>query len=219
MKRRDLIALVSLELFNHYGEANLTAVDIANELEISPGNLYYHFHGKEQILAEIVSQFEAKMKLALDFDHHDQSLLVSGWLHLYVFLELLFAYRFLFRNSEELSERYPDIGKRVARAQKSIRVALQGWIVDLCKGQQLAQVATKSELINRLVDNLMLVMLFWVSFSRSLGHELDRNLFVEDASMQILSLLSPYLCEQDVAALVAVHSVYMSSLDSPQKNT
>ena len=39
MKRRDVILEVSLVLFNQEGEANLSAVDIANELDISPGNL------------------------------------------------------------------------------------------------------------------------------------------------------------------------------------
>lgn len=61
MKTREKILLASLALFNDEGEANVTTVDIANELDISPGNLYYHFHGKEEIIEELFSAFELEL--------------------------------------------------------------------------------------------------------------------------------------------------------------
>ena len=44
----------ALNLFNAEGEAKQTAVDIANALDMSPGNLYYHFKGKEPIIEALV---------------------------------------------------------------------------------------------------------------------------------------------------------------------
>ena len=61
MKTRDKILLTSLKLFNDEGEPSVTTVDIANELDISPGNLYYHFHGKEAIIAELFDAFEVEL--------------------------------------------------------------------------------------------------------------------------------------------------------------
>ena len=65
MKTRDRILQVSLLLFNDEGEAPQTAVDISNALEISPGNLYYHFKGKDAIIRALYSAFEDEMRIIL----------------------------------------------------------------------------------------------------------------------------------------------------------
>ena len=53
MSTRDLILEVALVLLNERGESIVTSVDLANEMNISPGNLYYHFKGKEQVVEEL----------------------------------------------------------------------------------------------------------------------------------------------------------------------
>lgn len=53
MKTKDKIILVSIDLFNKSGVAAVTTNHIAKELNISPGNLYFHFRNKEEIIRQI----------------------------------------------------------------------------------------------------------------------------------------------------------------------
>ena len=53
IKTYDRIVQESLKLFNEHGERTITTNHIAAHLGISPGNLYYHFRNKEEIVYQI----------------------------------------------------------------------------------------------------------------------------------------------------------------------
>ncbi len=53
MKTKDRILLGALELFNTHAASEVTTNNIARELKMSPGNLYFHFKNKEQIIREL----------------------------------------------------------------------------------------------------------------------------------------------------------------------
>jgi AcrR family transcriptional regulator len=58
MKTAERILITALDIFNQQGENNVSSVEIAMELNISPGNLYYHFKGKEVIVAELFDLYQ-----------------------------------------------------------------------------------------------------------------------------------------------------------------
>lgn len=62
MKKRDKILMSALDLFNSRGSSNISTNHIAKELNISPGNLYYHFSNKEEIIRSLFDM------MILDYD-------------------------------------------------------------------------------------------------------------------------------------------------------
>lgn len=61
MKTRDKIVYAALELFNEHGERSITTNHIAEHIEISPGNLYYHFRNKQEIVRDIFTLYSTEL--------------------------------------------------------------------------------------------------------------------------------------------------------------
>ena len=98
MKTRERILQTALVLFNDQGEPNVSTLEIANELDISPGNLYYHFHGKEPLVLELFERFQAEMAPLLDPPADARLDVEDYWLFLHLIVERLSQYRFLFQH-------------------------------------------------------------------------------------------------------------------------
>jgi len=64
-RTRERILELSLRLFNAFGEPNITTTVIADEMHISPGNLYYYFRNKDDIVNSIFIQFEVEVERIL----------------------------------------------------------------------------------------------------------------------------------------------------------
>ncbi len=65
-KTAERIAQVTLDLFNRFGEPNVSTTLISAELGISPGNLYYHFSSKDKLINHLYDQFEVDMLRLLE---------------------------------------------------------------------------------------------------------------------------------------------------------
>ena len=61
MKTKDKIIQGSIELFNQQGERNVTTNHIAEYVGISPGNLYYHYRNKDDIIRSIYKLYEKNL--------------------------------------------------------------------------------------------------------------------------------------------------------------
>lgn len=57
LTRKEQILQTSLKLFNEKGCLNTSTRHIADELNISVGNLYYYFKNKEEIVIELFKIF------------------------------------------------------------------------------------------------------------------------------------------------------------------
>ena len=59
MSTREKILDTALALFNKEGTAAISTNHIAEAAGISPGNLYYHFRNKEEVIRELFERLSA----------------------------------------------------------------------------------------------------------------------------------------------------------------
>ncbi|BEH14587.1 MULTISPECIES: TetR/AcrR family transcriptional regulator [Marinobacter] len=194
IKTRDRILGTSLALFNSLGEPNVTTLLISDELDISPGNLYYHFKSKSDIVDELFQSFEAEMVDLLAVpDDADISLdQFSFFLHL--LFEAVARYRFLYQDLVNVLSRYSQLQVRfkriLAKKKNAFRV--------LCESFQSQGVMTISEdELLSLCEQLTLTACYWSSFD-TLSHLDDRESVDPGKGVyQMLHLILPYLAEQE----------------------
>jgi AcrR family transcriptional regulator len=214
VKTRDRILVTSLALFNDEGEAHTTTIDIANELDISPGNLYYHFKGKDQIIDELFQQFEVALSetLAAPIERPLSEAgndVETNWYYLYVVLEEMFQYRFLYRNLGDILQRYPQINRRFQRLLQLKRAAMFAICQSLL--QQEVIDAREQQFIG-LVDNMTLTLNFWFSYDQLLHGERDPQVTIHQGVFQLLTLVAPYLGEERLDFYRDCESIYQDML-------
>ena len=97
----ERILEVTLELFNRFGEPNVSTTLISAELNISPGNLYYHYPAKEELINTLFERYERSLGelLGAADDVRDVE---DAWFFLHSLFELIWAYRFLYRDLNDL---------------------------------------------------------------------------------------------------------------------
>lgn len=156
IKTRDLILDVALELFNTRGEANVTSVDLAMEMNISPGNLYYHYKGKEEVVEELYARFHASLSVCMDeVDSLDEPLdLPAMMVYLRLIADLFHTYRFISQDALNLSGRYTELRKPLSRALNR----LQGQI-NRCVLQLIAEQDNRVNLAEIMSNNLLNTLL------------------------------------------------------------
>jgi len=110
IKTRELILDVALILFNDRGESIVTSVDLANEMNISPGNLYYHFKGKEEVVEELYAQFHARVLITLqEITSQSNKTTKQTLAGLAVLSDVLQQFKFISQDVRGLNERYPNL--------------------------------------------------------------------------------------------------------------
>ena len=195
-RTRERILETSLALFNRFGEPNITTADIADEMNISPGNLYYHFRNKDEIIGDLYAAFEARVKPLLDVPTGRSINVEDLWLLLHLLLEAMQDYRFLYRDLDELVSRNHRIGTRFGDLTRS-GVAT---VLELCKGMVAAGVMVATERqIGALAHNAVLVITYWQSYERLGRGAVTRagSADLRRGAYQVLSLIAPYLVGHD----------------------
>lgn len=194
LKTKDRILQITLQLFNERGERSVTTNHIAAELGISPGNLYYHFRNKHEIIKELMHQYQVETLEMLSLPE-DRPLTTNDKINYFQVLSgQLWNYRFIHRDVYHLVESNEDF--------KKIYPRFAGQVMQ--QGQRIYQAfvdaglmkMTPSE-IEALIINLWIVLTNWTNFLYMSGHISDNNHLEEkwvwQALRQMVFLEGPYL--------------------------
>ncbi|BDY05094.1 MULTISPECIES: TetR/AcrR family transcriptional regulator [unclassified Ferrimonas] len=187
MGTRQRILDTSLAMFNHHGSANITSLDIAAELEISPGNLYYHFKGKEEIINQLSKECELAVSTLLARVDLEEISEPEYWVFLHSLLRVCLHYRFLFLDLQTVA---PDSGNR--RAQRLMKQLHSFTSHSLAALEDKALLQLKGENREELADNLFLLGLSWLCFDSGDSDEKA----VERGAHRLISLVNPHLTRQ-----------------------
>ena len=205
-RTRERILETALKLFNDFGEPNVTTTVIADEMDISPGNLYYHFHNKDEIVDALFGDYEKEIE-ALFATPASRSLGTEDiWLFLHLLFETIWRFRFFYRDINDLLTR----NRLVETHFQRILAQKEATAVKVCQGLAASGVltATPAE-IRALATNMTVVATFWLSFehaSRPRGDpDIGRGVY------QVMSLTAPYLQGEARSLLEKLSAEYVDN--------
>ncbi|EAS40568.1 TetR/AcrR family transcriptional regulator [Photobacterium profundum] len=189
MKTRDRIIQAALELFNESGEPNITTNHIAAHLSISPGNLYYHFRNKEEIIHCIFDEYardiSTRFQPQAEFDATAESLLV----YLDAVFMLMWRYRFFYANLPDILSRDQALQCKYLQAQEQLHTN----IVLLMNSFKLSELLDldDSELLS-LANTLKLVASSWIFYQTTQvpGAKITKTVIYQGV-LQVLSIVRP----------------------------
>jgi AcrR family transcriptional regulator len=204
-RTRERILEASLALFNELGEPNVTTNHIADELEISPGNLYYHFRNKDDIIEQLFAQYEERIDRALTQPEGRLPNLEDIWLQLHLVYECIWDYRFLYRDLVDILSRNRKLrmhfGRILKRATENATEVMRGLV-------QAGVMRASAAEIQATAVNILVIATFWLNYSGVRG-ERDEQESIRLGIHQVMMLIAPFLRDAERMHLHTLSQAYV----------
>jgi AcrR family transcriptional regulator len=207
MKTRYKIIQASIVLFNEQGERNVTTNHIAAHLNISPGNLYYHFRNKEDIILSIYEEFAKNLlEDAFPLPFSDMKPLESILVYMDAVFQAMSKYHFFYRNLPVLLAKNPILREKYVSVQLTIGTRVSQMMVAL---REVNIVQFEDEELLDLVSILRIVSTFWLSFyqTQNMNDEITSSVFYEGV-IKIIAIIRPYTTPEALPELLKAREVY-----------
>lgn len=193
MKTKERILLGALELFNANAASEVTTNDIARALNMSPGNLYFHYKNKEQIIRELFKRLASETSLI--WKPQTKLAKKNEKIQLVDFidknLQLYWKYRFFHRELYTLRKKDPELSKlwraHLKKLSRLMIILYKHWV----RSGYMQPIQSRDEM--EFVGELLFVasnsfMQFFETVDRA-----PNQRTIEKAKRHIMRMLTPYL--------------------------
>ncbi|MBN9366734.1 DNA-binding transcriptional regulator, AcrR family [Paenacidovorax caeni] len=212
----ERILETTLDLFNRFGEPNVSTTLISAELRISPGNLYYHYPAKDELINALFDRYNASLDELLGASTGVRNV-EDAWFFMHTLFELIWQYRFLYRDLNDLLSKnrrlethFQAVLKHKTRAMRTLLDGMQRAGALQIDSRELEPTAT----------SMVVVLTYWLSFEyvrdprRALEPESAQAALLRGAH-HVLNLLMPYLEASQRAHLLTLASAYQTPTATP----
>ncbi len=190
----ERILEVTLELFNRFGEPNVSTTLISAELNISPGNLYYHYPAKDELINSLFDKYERALSELLNASDGVRNV-EDAWFFMHSLFELIWQYRFLYRDLNDLLSKNRRLETHfqwvLKNKTRSVRALLDAM-------SRSGAISIDSREVEATATSMVVVLTYWLSFEyvrdprKALEPESAQAALMRGAQ-HVLNLLVPYL--------------------------
>jgi AcrR family transcriptional regulator len=190
MHNRERIVDTAIVLFNEQGTTTVSTNHIAQALGISPGNLYYHFRNKEEIVRAIYGRLRPAWEAASALPTDRPPTVTDLHQVLANHFRIVWAYRFYYRELPVLLRRDPELAREYRDVRRAALANIEALLRHFVDAGVLA-VPDADSALPELAQVAWVLADFWLPFAE-LGDdpigpaELDRGVAL------ILRVLRPY---------------------------
>lgn len=186
----DRIVEASLKLFNEEGERQISTNHISAYLGISPGNLYYHFRNKDEIIMQLFKRYRHDL---LTFLESSETPLEAVQVRAFVekAFDIMWDYRFFFNDVTTLLSRSSELqGEHEKFTLDHVSPLIMRYLTQVGEAGVIDMDQTDREVFTM---NFWIVTKYWFVFDSSIhNNELDKA-SKRRGLKQTLGMLRPYL--------------------------
>ncbi len=208
----ERILETALVLFNRFGEPNVSTTLISAELGISPGNLYYHYPAKDEIINALVERYERALGELLGASEGVRDV-EDAWFFMHSLFETIWKHRFLYRDLNDLLSKNRLLETRFQAVLKNTARAIKAVLSGMSRGGAL-NIDTRE--VEPTANCMVVLLNYWLSFEyvRDPRHALEPD-NAQQAQMRgayhVLNLLAPHLETSQRTHLLALADMYLTS--------
>ena len=205
----ERILEVTLDLFNRFGEPNVSTTLISSELNISPGNLYYHYPAKDELVNALFTRYETALHELLEAAPGVQDV-EDAWFFMHTLFELVWQYRFLYRDLNDLLSKNRRLETHVKDALLHKTTAFRALLDGLSHSQMVAMDASQREMT---ATHMVVMLTWWLSYEyvRDPRHALEPQSAQQSllkGAKHVLGLISPFTADAHRDHLQALLAAY-----------